>query len=167
MTRITTTTECLDLLEQSNIKFGLYEHPPTHHFDDHRDIRDKIAGMHCKSLFLTDKKEFYMVLMRGELRLNLKALKEGLKTKRLSFAKGEDMEDILAVSPGSCTPYALVNDKEYRISKVILDEAFKGADFINFHPIENTATIQVSHDDFIKWLKLTGHNYEYMPLEKG
>lgn len=161
---VTTAKALLALLDAQNIAYIHHQHPPTHHYADHRDIRDKIAGMHCKSLFLTDKEHYYMVCMRGELRLDLKRLQQNLQSKRLSFGKREMMQEILAVAPGSCTPYALVNDYGHRIYQVILDNAFAAAESVNFHPIENNATIQVSYNDFIKWLGYTGHQYISLEL---
>lgn len=75
------------------------------------------------------------------------------------------MENLLSVSPGSCTPYALINDKNHAISRVICDAAFHQARMINFHPLENDATIQVAYEDFIKWLEYCGHDYTYIDLE--
>ncbi|MFV0322495.1 MAG: prolyl-tRNA synthetase associated domain-containing protein [Alphaproteobacteria bacterium] len=161
---ITNAKALFTILDAQDIAYICHHHPPTHHYDDHREIRDNIPGMHCKSLFLTDKEYYYMVCMRGELRLDLKKLQQNLQSKRLSFGKGEMMQEILAVAPGSCTPYALVNDHGYRIHKVILDNTFETADSINFHPIENNATIRVSYNDFIKWLDFTGHQYISLEL---
>ncbi len=164
---ITSKEELYRLLEEIGISYQYFAHPPTHHFEEHREIRDKILGLHCKSLLLTDKKSFYLILMRGEERLDLKALQDHLKSKRLSFAKGEDMERILHVSPGSCTPYALINDKEHNISHVICDSAFQKTEKINFHPMENNMTIQVTFDDFITWLDHCAHQYSFINLEEN
>ncbi len=156
---ITQKEQLYKILDDMNIHYQSFSHPPTHHFEELREIRDKIEGLHCKCLFLTDKNSFYMVLMRGELRLDLKSLQNSLGCRRLSFGKGEDMEAILHVSPGSCTPFALINDKNKKINKVICDSAFKEAEYINFHPIENNATVQVRPKDFFKWLSHCGHDY--------
>lgn len=161
---IQSSTELLKLLNAQNIAYINHHHPPTHRYDDHRDIRDNIPGIHCKSLFLTDKENYYMVCMRGELRLDLKCLQQNLGSGRLSFGKGEDMQGILGVAPGSCTPYALVNDTKHRIAQVILDDAFIGEENINFHPIENNQTIRVCYSDFTKWLDYTGHSYMNLKL---
>ncbi len=162
---ITKKEQLYHILDDMGIGYKSFLHSPTHHFDELRDIRDKIQGLHCKSLFLTDKKNFYLVLMRGELRLDLKLLQKNLGSQRLSFGKAENMSAFLQVSPGSCTPYALVNDKHKNIKKVICDKAFQSAEYLNFHPIENHATLQIKTDDFIKWLKYCGHDYEFLPLE--
>ncbi len=163
---IKTKKQLYKLLDKLNIPYNIFFHLPTHHFEEHREVRDKIPGLHCKSLLLTDKNDFYLILMRGEIKLDLKLLQKNLKSKRLSFAKSEDMEDLLFISPGSCTPYALINDKEHKIRTVICDGTFKQAEIINFHPLENDATIQVCFDDFVKWLNYCKHSYIFMDLEE-
>ncbi len=157
--------ELFDIFEQLNIAYKNYPHAATHHFDEHRDVRDKISGTHCKSLFLTDKQDFYFVAMRGDERLDLKALRKELNVRRLSFGKEENMAQILGVKAGSCTPYALINDTKHQIKTVFLDSAFLDAEYINFHPLHNEATTQVAWQDFIRWLEHCGHAYQFINIQ--
>lgn len=161
---IKTKQALFEIFDQLNIKHKTYYHEATHHFDEHRDVRDQIAGMHCKSLFLTDKKNFYFVALRGEVRLDLKALRRELNVRRLSFAKEEDMLAIIGVRAGNCTPYALINDPDHHIHSIFLDAAFQQAELINFHPLHNEATTQVHFKDFMRWIDHCGHKYRFISI---
>lgn len=162
---IKTEQALFEIFDQLNIQHKTYYHEPTHRFDELRHIRDQIAGLHCKSLFLTDKKNFYFISLRGETRLDLKQLRNILNARRLSFAKEEDMLAILGVGAGNCTPYALINDAEHKIHTVFLDSAFQQAELINFHPLHNQATTQVRFEDFMRWINHCKHPYQFITMD--
>ncbi len=161
---IKTEQALFEIFDQLNIQHKTYYHEATHRFDELRHIRDQISGVHCKSLFLTDKKNFYFISLRGEIRLDLNQLRKDLGVRRLSFAKEEDMLAIIGVGAGNCTPYALINDDQHKIAHIFLDAAFQKAEFINFHPLHNKATTQIRVKDFIRWIDYCGHPYKYIPV---
>ena len=53
--------------------------------------------------------------------------------------------------PGSVTPFGLLNDMENKV-KFYLDSQFLKEDFMNFHPLTNTSTINLKTDDFMNFL---------------
>ena len=57
----------------------------------------------------------------------------------------------LGIKPGSVTPYALLNDKENKISFYLEDKLYDSKK-INFHPLVNTATITLLTSDFIEFM---------------
>lgn len=59
------------------------------------------------------------------------------------------IELVLKVKKGHVNPFALVNDHEARV-KLVVDENLMKLDYWAFHPIENTATVEILRDDFIK-----------------
>ena len=66
--------------------------------------------MHTKSLFLTNRDgSMVLAVAKDDTRVDLKALAKRLQAGRFSFGKGELLEAVLGVSPGSVTPLALVN----------------------------------------------------------
>ncbi|MFX8945974.1 YbaK/EbsC family protein, partial [Acinetobacter baumannii] len=70
----------------------------------HRDI----TGGHSKNLFLQDKKgRLYLVVALADTRVDLKALQKRLGVDRWSFGKPELLLEVLGVTPGSVTPFAL------------------------------------------------------------
>jgi Ala-tRNA(Pro) deacylase len=62
------------------------------------------------------------------------------------------MQETLGVTPGSVTAFALINDRDRRVS-FVLDRALAQAQQVNFHPLTNTATTTVSQAGFRRFLE--------------
>jgi len=77
-------------------------------------------------------------------------------TRRLSFASGELMQDLLGVMPGSVTAFALMNDTDHRV-RFIADKALMAFDLVNFHPLVNTATTAITSAELRTFVAATGH----------
>ena len=76
-------------------------------------LHSAIPGAHTKNLFLKDAgNQFWLVTGPHNARVDLKALPTVIGSKKLSFVKAEDMARLLAVTPGSVTPLAAMNDEE-------------------------------------------------------
>ncbi len=150
-----TEAELFSLLKELEIETTTYRHAPLYTVEESRDLRGEISGCHCKSLFLKDKKNnFILAVMQEDRRLDMKALfKSGLlNVGRLSFASAERMIDMLGISPGSVTPFSLINVKIPELI-VVLDKSMLDHDFLNYHPLHNEATTTIARQDLIKFIK--------------
>jgi Ala-tRNA(Pro) deacylase len=76
------------------------------------------------------------------------------------------MRELLGVEPGSVTPFAVINDKDCRVT-VILDAALTAHDVLHFHPLVNTGTTTISRDGLIAFLEATGHKPRIVALAGG
>jgi Ala-tRNA(Pro) deacylase len=63
---------------------------------------------------------------------------------------------VLGVTPGSVTPFAVINDEGRRVT-VVLDEEMLEIDPLNYHPLTNEATTSVSPADLLRFLGDCGH----------
>jgi Ala-tRNA(Pro) deacylase len=72
----------------------------------------------------------------------MKALKDSIGSAHFSFGKPDLLMETLGVAPGSVSPFSLINDSELRV-QVVLDQEMMAFDYLNFHPLENTATTQI------------------------
>lgn len=154
-----------ELLTSLGINFKRYEHPPLFSVEDAKKIQIDIPGNHYKNLFLRNRKgdTHYLVVVEDKKRVDLKLLEEQIVSTRLSFASEERLLKYLGVTPGSVTPYALMNDKDHSVM-VLVDSDIRKASLVNFHPTINTATIGVSFEDFEKFLKWTGNEFKYVEI---
>lgn len=145
------------LLDELGIAHETRQHEAAFTVEDARALRGQIPGGHTKNLFLKDKKgQLWLVVADEETQVGLKHLHKRIRAARLSFGKAELMEQVLGVTPGSVTPFALMNDREGLV-KAVLDERMMENDPLNFHPLRNTATTTISRDGFLKFLSATGH----------
>ena len=149
--------QLLEFLEEHGIRTRTVTHPPAFTVQDAQALRGQIPGAHTKNLFLKDKKgRLFLMVALEDARIDLKRLHKRIGAARLSFGRPELLEEVLGVKPGSVTPFALVNDREHRV-KVILDARMMEHALLNFHPLVNTATTSIDRDDFLRFLRLTGH----------
>ena len=149
------TEECnlYKILKELNIEFIRYEHKAVYTVEEAQAIDLVIPGKHCKNLFLRNRKgnKYYLVITLEDKEINLKDLSKNIGSTNLSFASKERLYNNLKLTPGSVTPFGLINNKD-RNTTVILDNNLKGEEKINFHPNINTATISVSFHDLLKFL---------------
>jgi Ala-tRNA(Pro) deacylase len=86
-----------------------------------------------------------------------------LKQGKLSLASDRRLEQWLGLTPGSVTPFGLINDETNHIH-LFIDSNLKNAEKLSFHPCINTATLVINGEDFLKFLDWTGNSYEYIEL---
>jgi Ala-tRNA(Pro) deacylase len=153
-----TRDELFAYLDELGIAHSTLEHAPVFTVGEGRDIKSSLPGGHTKNLFLKDKAgRFVLVSALGDTAIRVNRLHKPLDCKRLSFAREEDLIDVLGVRPGSVTAFALMNDVESRVTFVI-DAALLATDPVNFHPLKNDATTAIARDDLLAFAKATGHD---------
>jgi Ala-tRNA(Pro) deacylase len=139
------------------IRHRTHRHPPLHTVAESVMLRGSLPGAHCKSLFLRDRKGgLWLVVVLEERRLDLKALADRLGAPRFSFGSPALLQEVLGVSPGSVTPFALINDGAHRV-RVVLDAEMLRFDPVNYHPLTNTATTAISAEDLRRFIADCGH----------
>ena len=139
------------------IPFESHEHIAVFTVEESRKVDAEIPGAHTKNLFLKDAGgAFWLVTVPADARVDLKALPQAIGCKRVSFGKGEDMERLLGISPGSVTPLAMINAEPGSVA-VVLDAGLAQAPRVNVHPLRNTATLGLSGAQILDLLAHWGH----------
>lgn len=141
----------IDYLKKKEISYTLYEHQPVFTVEQHKKANLNLKGLHTKNLFLKDEKNnFYLVVMPGEKRLDIKFLKKYLNVKDLYFGSPEELKSQLNVLPGSVSIFSMIYSNKVIL---ILDNEVWLAPLVCFHPNVNTATLELTHKEFEKFLK--------------
>lgn len=137
--------ELIILLKNRHIDFVITEHPPLFTVADGHAWHDRIPGLHCKNLFITEKNhdQPWLICCPADSRPDLNALARDMGCKRFSFADAVLMADILGISPGSVTPFAVLNDTARRC-RVLLDAAIMAHALINVHPLRNDQSLSLA-----------------------
>lgn len=159
-----------DFLERLGIKTDTYRHAPVFTVEEAQEARVALGagaeqGGHAKSLFIRDKKKrSALVVVDEDRRVNLKALGPKLDMGRLSFASPARLLDMLGVTPGSVTPFALVNQLVLEGAEppllIALDAALMKKTPLFFHPLHNAATTAIAPADLLRFIEACG----YTPL---
>ncbi len=145
---------CLDSL---GISTRTIEHAAVFTVDESEKVERQLPGGHTKNLFLKDAKDrLYLVVAESRSVVDLKSLHRTIGSARLSFGKADLLMEILGVTPGSVTAFAVMNDTQARVS-VVVDARLMRYDSVNCHPLENTATTNIGRDDLMAFIRATGH----------
>lgn len=148
--------KCFDAL---GVTHKTCRHQPVFTVGESAGLHDAMPGAHCKTLFLKDKSGVYLLaVVMAHRRVDLKALgrNEAIPGGRLSFASAEALYERLGVTPGSVTPFALLNPTSKGVH-VLLDKVMMADNPVNFHPLHNAATTAVSPDDLLTFIRHCGH----------
>ena len=149
--------DLIAFLEAHGIAVATVEHPPLFTVEQSQALRGEIPGGHTKNLFLKDKKDLiFLVVAEEDAEIDMKTLHKRIDSARLSFGKPELLVELLGVVPGSVTPFGVINDRDGRVT-VVLDEALLRHEALNFQPLENTATTTIKREDFLAFLRHSGH----------
>ncbi|NXS12621.1 PRXD1 protein, partial [Neodrepanis coruscans] len=99
------------------------------------------------------RKGFWLVTVLQDRQVNLTQLAKKLRFAELVSA----MLAKLQVGQGCATPLALFCDLGY--VRLVLDSALLqgGYEKLHFHPVTNSATLGLSPDGFLKFVRSTGH----------
>jgi Ala-tRNA(Pro) deacylase len=161
-----TPEELFARLDALGIAHRTYTHPPVFTVAEVAALRGQLAGGHCKSLFLKDKKGGLWLLVALEERpIDLKRLAARLGAPRFSFGNPELLFEVLGVRPGSVTPFALVNDHNRRV-RVVLDRGMLECDPLNYHPLENDRTTAIAAQDLLRFIDACGHEPTILDLDE-
>src|SRR5919198_32311 len=159
-----TRTELFARLSELGIATRTVEHPPVFTVAESDKLERDLPGGHTKNLFLKDAKDrLFLVTAASHNRIDLKSLHKVLGCARLSFGRPELLQEVLGVAPGSVTAFALINDHARRVS-FVLDAQLMEHDYINCHPLENTATTSVAREDLLRFIRACGHEPRILDL---
>lgn len=169
-------------LESHDIPFRIVHHPPLFTIEEGLAFWNSLEELqgctHCKNLFLRNHsgKRHYLVTMECHKSLDFVQLQQIIREGKLSFASEERMERCLGLLPGSVSPLGLINDIDltdasprelfdngHRV-KFFIDRDLLNASMMTFHPCDNTASVALTHDDFLRYLHIWGGEVEWFDM---
>ena len=139
-------------LNSLGIDYEVTEHPAVFSMEELSGMHLPYPGAVAKNLFVCDDKKsnYYLITVKGDKRVDLKAFRRAYDTRPLSLAKEEDLKTVLGLAPGAVTPLGILNDKEHK-TRFFLDEDFlTPPSVIGVHPNENTAIVWLKAEDLLR-----------------
>ena len=79
------------------------------------------------------------------------------------MATEDELKEKLDLTPGSVSPFGLLNNKEKDV-ELIIQQKILDDDYIGVHPNENTATIILKTIDLISFFKKKGYKIRILDL---
>ncbi|AEE32057.1 YbaK/aminoacyl-tRNA synthetase-associated domain-containing protein [Arabidopsis thaliana] len=162
-----TKDQLLDRLQELEIDYSKYEHPPVLTVEEQAKYVSSSKGALSKNLFLKDKKHrYYIVSAMVDTKVDMKVLSQrlGLGKGGIRMAPEEALGELLQVSLGCVTPFAVVNESARDVS-LLLDQKFKNQTRCIFHPLSNDVSVSLNTLGLDKFLKSIGRDPVYVDLE--
>lgn len=152
-------------LHELGITYERHEHPPVATVDEAEAHWTGIEATHCKNLFLRNQKgnRHYLVVLMHSKKADLRKVADQIGDGKLSFASPERLSTHLGLTPGSVSPFGLINDRDHAV-RVVLDRDLKSAARVSFHPNINTATYVISAADFDRFLTACGNIVQHVSV---
>jgi Ala-tRNA(Pro) deacylase len=153
---MTSRADLFAFLQAQGIATTTLEHPAVFRVGEGEEIKQGLAGAHTKNLFLKDAKgRLWLISAADRAVIDLKSLHRVIGSARLSFGSAELLEEVLGVTPGSVTAFALINDTGRQVT-FVLDQTLALAQQVNFHPLTNTATTTIDQPGLRRFLSALG-----------
>ncbi|MBR5848143.1 MAG: prolyl-tRNA synthetase associated domain-containing protein [Bacteroidaceae bacterium] len=155
----------LAFLDERGFVYDWYEHPEAPTIAIAKAHWRQDGSKHCKNLFFRNHKgnRHYLVVLDCEQDLDIHDLEQRLHQGKLSFASPPRMEKYLGITPGSVSPFGLINDTENHVH-LFLDANLQKYDLYSFHPNYNRATVVISKEEFSRYLQEVGNTFEYIEM---
>lgn len=155
-----------NFLKNKNIWHEITEHKAVFNMEQLNDIDLPYPEADGKNLFVRDdkKRNYYLITVKGDKRVNLKEFREKNNTRTLSFASSTDLIDIMNLTPGSVSPLGILNDKDLKVIFYLDKEFFNDKGLIGIHPNDNTATVWLKTEDLIAIIKEHGNQVNVIEL---
>ncbi len=137
-------------LNELNIQFDRVDNDTVEAMEECVEISNKLGAEIRKTIIVCNEKktQFYLVVLPAEKRFDSKLFRDKMGCSRVSFAKAEDMQEILGVVPGSATIMSVINDKD-NIVKVAIDKEVADSEFFACNTGENTRHIKIKTSDLL------------------
>ena len=158
-------SELYNILKKLEINFEYYPHPAVPTVQEAMKYWEGMEATKCKNLFFRNHKgnKHYLVIIEHRQQLAIKDLEQRLKQGKISFASEKRLNKYLKLTPGSVTPFGLINDIDNHVH-VFFDSNLARSEKISFHPNINTASLVLTFTDFQKYMNWVGNTYEFLDL---
>lgn len=146
---MTTKETILVKLDALDIHYDVFNHAPIMTMEQGKAVEKQIGVPAVKTLLLVNHhKNFFMVLLPAEKRLNTKEFVRQIGCGHLSFASADDISRLLHAYPGGVSPLGLLFDKSKEIS-LLIDSGLMQQHEVVMHPCENNCSLRIDFQDFL------------------
>lgn len=154
-------------LDSRNIHYEVTEHKAVYNMNELFGVTFPYQEAIAKNLFVRDDKKhnYYLITVKGDKRVDLRAFREKFGTRPLSFADKEDLWIIMKLLPGIITPFGILNDKKHKVQFFLDEEFLEPPTIMGIHPNDNTATVWIRTEDLLNVIKELGTMWQWVTRE--
>lgn len=154
-----TKQETYAFLKQAGVWFEVTEHEAVFTMQALQSLDMPYPEADAKNLFVRDdkKRNYYLITVKGDKRVDLKAFKQQHGTRPLSFASADDLLRILQLTPGSVTPLGLLSDGSASVQFCLDEDFLQPPGIVGVHPNDNTATVWLKAGELMALIRAHGN----------
>lgn len=142
---MTVYQKIISLLDQHNIEYKTFEHPPVTTSEDAARVRGTDLTKGAKALVLLGDKTPVLCVLSGNRRVDFKKVKQALGVKDLRMATHEEVKTLTNCEVGGVPPIGpTVGLPTY------LDESFTANETMDFNAGERERSIEMLVKDFVQ-----------------
>ena len=120
----------IEILKKNKIAYEVFEHEPVFTNPAMAEALGVSEAETVKSLVLmTKEKEMVVLVLPGDQRVNWKAAAKGIGTKKVSFAKAEQVSEKVGCEVGCVPPFG-----QFTPLSIYMDTALTRKDYVYFNP---------------------------------
>lgn len=149
-----------NLLESRSIWYEVSNHGKVYNMNELTAIVMPYPDAIAKNIFICDdkKQNYYLITVKGNKRVNLKAFRKTYNTRPLHFASEQELFKIMKLTPGSVGPFGMLNDTERKVNYYLDKEFMNESSIIGVHPNDNSATLWLKAQDLIAIISEHGNH---------
>jgi len=132
-----------EILNASGIKYSLKHHEPVYTSEQASRIRGDKLKQGAKAIIMDTSKNFVLIVLSAEKKINSKKLKKILKSKSLSFASHDKVKS-LGLESGSVPPFGSFFGLKTYVDKSLLEN-----EDISFNAGSLTDSIKMKLKDYL------------------
>lgn len=158
--------EIYEFIKSKNIWYEITEHKAVFNMEELSEIEIPYPEYDAKNLFVRDdkKRNYYLITVKGNKRVNLKEFRAKNATRPLSFASEQDLMKIMKLIAGAVTPLGLLNDQDLKVTFYLDKDFLDDKQIIGVHPNDNTSTLWLKVTDLIGIIKEHGNQVNIVEL---
>ncbi len=137
--------EIIFMLDANHVGYQTIKHEPVYTSAQAESISGLALNQGAKALLLKADKDFVLVVLPGDKRVDCNKLKQVLAAKKVRFAGEEEVRKIMHCELGACYPIG-----SFLNLRTVADPSLIEHETIAFNPGVNDKSIILKSEDYIK-----------------
>ncbi len=158
--------EIYRFLAKIQVPYEVLEHQAVYTVQEANLLEMPYPDSGAKNLFLRDdkKQNYYLITLKDEKKIDLKAFSRDNHLRRLGFAGAAELESILGLKAGAVSPFGILNDDARQVEVFLDSDLFLGSALIGVHPNDNTATVWLKACDLLEIIRTHGNTVKIVKI---
>jgi Ala-tRNA(Pro) deacylase len=141
--RTDVTRRLIALLDDAGADYRIVEHEPVFTSEQAAEERGTALEEGAKALVVKADEQYYNLVMSAAKRVDNGKLREILGTRRVRFARPEELHELTECWPGAVPPFGSLFDLP-----TLLDESLTEMAQVSFNAGSHTVSVVMPGDDF-------------------